>query len=63
MPSRLRLLLENLASIGLFVGGMKSVGHGLLRLVADESRVKVCRVENAVLKCGVKPIKEFLAQG
>jgi CRISPR/Cas system CSM-associated protein Csm3 (group 7 of RAMP superfamily) len=61
--SRLRLLLENLASIGLFVGGMKSVGHGLLRLVVDESRVKVCRVENAVLKCGVKPIKEFLAQG
>jgi len=61
--SRLRLLLENLASIGLFMGGMKSAGHGLLRLVVDESRVKVCRVENAVLKCDVKPIKEFLAQG
>jgi CRISPR/Cas system CSM-associated protein Csm3 (group 7 of RAMP superfamily) len=61
--SKLRFLLENLASIGLFVGGMRSVGHGLLKLVIEESKAKVCKVENAVLKCEVRPIKEFLVSG
>jgi CRISPR/Cas system CSM-associated protein Csm3 (group 7 of RAMP superfamily) len=60
--SKLQLLLETLASIGLFVGSMKSVGHGLLKLVAEESKARICRFEVTALRCETKSVKELMSQ-
>lgn len=60
--AKLRLLLNSLASIGLFIGGMKSVGYGLVKLVVEESKAKICSVEGDTIKCEVKPLSELLTQ-
>jgi len=41
----LRSLIKFFATHGIAVGGMKSVGHGLLKLVANETTILVYRVE------------------
>jgi len=46
----LRALLRNFADPGLSIGGMKSVGHGILKLDPDRTRVKIFRVEDLALK-------------
>ena len=46
----LRTLLKHFAEIGLSVGGLKSVGHGLLKLDAEQTTIHVYRVEDLTLR-------------
>jgi len=56
----LAALLRHLALHGVPAGGMKSVGHGLLKLVPEETVVKTCTVERGELRCEEKTLREVL---
>jgi|GEM_PF-1016841 len=56
----LQTLLKHLTLYGLFIGGMKSVGHGLMKLVPEESVVRLCKVEKGDLICESRLVKEII---
>jgi len=56
----LMTILKHLSMYGLFIGGMRSVGHGLIKLIPEESTLRLCRVEKGDLVCEIKSVKEVI---
>lgn len=57
----LRMLLKHFSDMGIVVGGMKSVGHGVLKLDPERSRVKIYRVRDLSLHLETDTtLREFL---